>query len=164
MIGCNAGYYTIPHGGFDATFASTNPPIWLQQIIVTAHVHALFSHLEPFLTNGILLSGAQAHAFSTDQPAYEFTNTAGLLNDRVLVRKLRVANYWIVTAWAADGINRNVTVNIPMVGALTVLAADSGSVYQVTMSGTNVQQVLLDEYDSFPRIPPPPTNPRIILR
>jgi hypothetical protein len=119
-----------------------------------SHVHALFSHLANVLTNGDLLSGPQAHRYSLDQPAYEFTNTAGLLNDRVLARKLRGTNYWIVTAWAADGTNQNVTVNIPTIGALTVSAVSSGSVYQVTMSGTNVQQTLLDEYASFPPVPP----------
>jgi hypothetical protein len=119
------------------------------------HVHALFSHLENVLTNGDLLTGPQMHAMSTDQPAYEFTNTAGYANARVLARKLRGQNQWIVTAWAADGVSTNVTVTIPTVGALTVAAVPSASVYQVTMSGTNVTQTLLDEYLSWPQGAPP---------
>jgi hypothetical protein len=163
-IGGVAGYFdyptnTIPGSifggpGFDASFPSNSPPHWLLQIMALSHVHALFSHLDNFLYNGDLLSGPQYHVWSRDQPAYEFTNTAADATARVLVRKLRGTNQWIVTAWAADGTNRNVTVIIPPFGALTVLAANSGSVYQVTMSGTNVQQTLLDEYTSFPATPP----------
>lgn len=161
MVGANGGYYGMPdEGGFDVPFPTNAPVSWLLQFMALSHVHALFSHLENFLTNGDLLSGPQSHALSLDQPAYEFTNTAGYVNDRVLARKLRGQNQWIVTAWAADGTNRNVTVSIPTIGALTVLAANSGSVYQVTMSGTNVQQTLLDEYASFQ--PAPPVNLRVL--
>ena len=172
-VGGNAGYYVWPAGtngiygwifggpGFDAAFPSNSPPHWLLQIIALSHVHALFSHFENVLTNGDLLSGPQHHALSLDQPAYEFTNTAGYVNDRVLARKLRGTNLWLVSAWAADGITNNVTVTIPTIGNLTVNAIPSASVYQVTMSGTNVQQTLLDEYASFPL--PSPTNFRVVL-
>lgn len=163
MVGANAGYYSCPSGtnlliggpGFNASFPSNSPPHWLMQMMVLSHVHALFSHLENFLYNGDLLTGPQPHAMSADQPAYEFTNTAGYANDRVLARKLRGQNQWIVTAWAADGITNNVTVTIPTVGNLTVAAVPSASVYQVIMTGTNVQQTLLDEYASFPQLAPP---------
>jgi hypothetical protein len=159
MVGANAGYYSYPSGtngtliggpGFDAAFPSNSPPHWLMQMMVLSHVHALFSHLENFLYNGDLLTGPQPHLMSADQPAYEFTNTAGYANDRVLARKLRGQNQWIVTAWAADGITNNVTVTIPTIGNLTVTAVPAASVYQVTMTGTNVTQTLLDEYASFP--------------
>jgi hypothetical protein len=168
-IGGVAGYFYVPDVGYgtefggpgwDAAFPTNIPPHWLLQIMALSHVHALFSHLENVLTNGDLLSGPQAHRYSLDQPAYEFTNTAGYVNDRVLVRKLRGTNFWLVTAWAADGTNQNVTVSIPTIGALTVSAVSSGSVYQVTMAGTNVQQTLLDEYASF--LPAPPVNFRVI--
>jgi len=157
-VGAVAGYFSYPtgtvasifgEGGFDGTFPTNTPPHWLLQIMALAHVHALFSHLDNFLYNGDLLSGPQSHVMSLDQPAYEFTNTAGFVNDRVLVRRLRGTNSWIVTAWAADGITNNVTVTIPSIGNLTVTAVPSASVYQVTMSGTNVQQTLLDEYNSY---------------
>jgi hypothetical protein len=157
-VGAVAGYFSFPtntvpgifgENGFDGTFPTNTPPHWLLQIMALAHVHALFSHLDNFLYNGDLLSGPQSHVMSLDQPAYEFTNTAGHVNDRVLVRKLRGQNQWIVTAWAADGITNNVTVTIPAIGNLTVNAVPSASVYQVTMSGTNVQQTLLDEYNSY---------------
>jgi len=130
-VGGIAGYFSYPTGtvasvfgenGFAGTFPINTPPHWLLQIMALAHVHALFSHLENVLTNGDLLSGPQAHALSADQPAYEFTNTAAYANDRVLARKLRGQNQWIVTAWAADGITNNVTVTIPTIGNLTVTA------------------------------------------
>jgi hypothetical protein len=158
MVGGIAAYFDYPAGGFDVAFPTNNPPQWLLQIIALSHVHALFSHLDNFTYNGDLLTGPQAHEMSKDQPAYEFTNTAGYANDRVLARNMRVTNLWLVTAWAVDGITNNVTVTIPTVGNLTVTAIPSASVYLVTMIGTNVQQMLLDEYASFPT----PTNLHII--
>lgn len=159
--GLQAGYYGVPtqtptdgQSGWNDTFDPANPPDWIVQIMSAAHTEALFSHLANFLTNGDLLSGSESNSLSPSQPAYEFTNTAGYANDRVLARKLRGQNQWLVTAWAADGTNRIVTVNIPTVGPLSLLAADIGSVYQVTMTGTNVQQRLLDEYTSFGVAPP----------
>jgi hypothetical protein len=157
--GSTNGYGTEFGGpGWDAAFPSNVPPHWLLQLMALSHVHALFSQLEKFLTGGDLISGPQSNIYSLDQPAYEFTNTAGYVNDRVLARKLRGKNQWIVTAWAADGITNNVTVTIPTIGNLTVTAVPSASVYQVTMTGTNVQQTLLDEY-SFPA---PPRNLRVV--
>jgi hypothetical protein len=155
-------YGTVFGTGWDAAFPTNVPPNWLLQIMALSHVHALFTHLENVLTNGDLLSGPQSHRYSLDQPAYEFTNTAGYVNDRVLVRKLRGQNQWLVTAWAADGTNRNVTVTIPTIGNLTVTAIPSASVYQVTMSGTNVQKTLLDEYASFPKTLAPPTSLQVL--
>ena len=168
MIGGVAGYFFLPTNGYATPFipsSSTNfwqcgAPDWLVQIMALAHVHALFSHLDSFLYNGDLLSGPQSHVLSLDQPAYEFTNTAAYANDRVLARKMRGTNLWLVTAWAADGITNNVTVTIPTIGNLTVTAVPSASVYQVTMNGTNVQQTLLDEYASFP--PSPPTGVHVV--
>ena len=161
MMGGVASYFNADQT--ENPFSPTNPPQWLLQIMALGHVHALFSHIDNFIWNGDLLPGSGIHISSTDQPAYEFTNTTADATARVLARKLRGQNQWIVTAWAADGTNRNVTVSIPTVGVLTVLAANSGSVYQVTMSGTNVQQTLLDEYASFPPLAPP-TNVRVLSK
>ena len=172
MVGGVSGYFTGPTNttpgsifggpGMDASFPSNSPPHWLQQIMALSHVHAVFSHLENVLTNGDLISGPQHHSLCQDQPAYEFTNTAGYKLDRVLARKLRGTNLWLVTAWAADGVTNNVTVTIPTIGNLTVAAVPAASVYQVTRTGTNVTQTLLDEYGSFPEILAPPENLRTI--
>jgi hypothetical protein len=127
-----------PTNGFDASFPSNSPPNWLQQMMALSQVHALFSRLENFTDNSDLISGPQCHVLSNDQPAYEFTNTVADTMARVLARKLRTDNQWLITAWAASGTNRNVTVNIPALGPVTVLARDSGAVYQVTTTNTTL--------------------------
>jgi hypothetical protein len=172
MVGGIAGYFAYPSGndgttfggpGFDAPFPTNSPPHWLLQIVALAQVHALFSHLESYLYNGDLLSGPQPHAMSADQRAYEFTNTVADATARVLARKLRDSNQWLVTAWAATGANRNVTVNIPGLGPIAVLARDSGAVYQVTT--TNTTLIDLDGMlptASFATLPAPPTNLRVL--
>jgi hypothetical protein len=148
MNGGIACYFSYPSGtnngfifggpGFDAAFPSNSPPHWLQQMMALSQVHALFSRLETFTDNSDLISGPQCHVLSNDQPAYEFTNTVADATARVLARKLRTDNQWLVTAWAASGTNRNVTVNIPVLGAVTVLARDSGAVYQATTTNTTL--------------------------
>lgn len=140
MVGAISGYFS---SFTDTPFDPASPPHWLLQLTTLAHVHALFSHLDSFLWNGDLLPGPNMHAVSTDQPAYEFpTGDAGT---RVLSRKSKAANQWLVTAWAADGNDRNVSVTIPTLGAITVTASSTGSVYRAT---SGVLQ-LLDEYSSF---------------
>lgn len=128
MIGGNAGYYAYPKGGFEATFPADQPPHWLRQMIALSRVHALFSHYEYFLRQGYLLPGPLRHKWSKDQPAYEFpTGDAGV---RVLARKLRAADQWLITAWAAAGEEREVTVDIPVLGQVALSACPGGSVYE----------------------------------
>jgi hypothetical protein len=144
-----------------SAFSSTNPPDWLLQMMALSHTHALFSHLANFLYSGTLLSGPQVHVMSTDQPAYEFTNTVADPYSRVLARKLNGQNQWLVTAWNSNETTNTVTVNIPTIGNLTVTAVPSASVYEVTMTGTNVKQTLQDEYTSY-NPPPAPLSLRVV--
>ena len=139
MIGGNAGYYANPKGGFTDPFPPASPPQWLLQIIALLRVHALFSHLEPFLYQGWLLPGPMQHKWSTDQPAYEFPT--GDENVRVLARKLRARDEWLVTAWAADGPDRTVSVTIPVLGQIQVLARAPGSVYTATATNLTLVDV-----------------------
>lgn len=132
MIGANAGYYEYPKGGFNAEFPADQPPHWLQQMTALAQVHALFSHLERFLREGDLLPGPNRHRFSNDLPAYEFPT--GDPEVRVLARRLKEASQWLVTAWAAAGPDREVTLTIPALGELTLHARDCGSVYRVEIA------------------------------
>lgn len=125
MVGGNAGYYAYPPGGFAAEFAADAPPHWLRQMVVLAQVHALFSHLEPFLRQGDLLPGPDKHLWSKDQPAYEFP--AGTPGVRVLARRLRDKPEWLIVAWAADGTERDVTVTLPEFGETTLRARRSGT-------------------------------------
>jgi hypothetical protein len=127
-IGCIAGYFDNPAGGgFAATFDVNHPPNWLQQIVVLARVHALFSHLELYLRQGDLLPGPMKHLWAKDTPAYEFPSEDP--DVRVLVRKHRQKSTWLIVAWAAAGNPRPATVNVPELGRVSVIARPNGSVY-----------------------------------
>jgi hypothetical protein len=127
---------------FDVSFPAHNPPFWLAQMVALSQVHALFTHLENFLRNGSLLPGPYQHVLSSDQPAYEFTpRTMPGSNDRVLVRQLNNSNLWLACAWATDGVNTNVTVTIPTLGAVTLLARDCGAVYEMTTANSTLVDV-----------------------
>ena len=156
MNGAVAGYFGYPSGGFDASFPTNAPPHWLLQIQALANVHALFSKLETFLFNGDLLPGPNPHFMSADQPAYEFPT--GDAFARVLVRKLRNDDQWLITAWAAAGDDRNINVTIPNLGTVQVLARGAGSVYQATK--TNL--TLVDINGIFPSELGPPSNLKLI--
>jgi hypothetical protein len=131
MIGGVAGYFSFPKGGFDAPFVADKPPQYLVQMVVLARVHALFSHQEAFLRQGELLPGPNMHAKVTDQPAYEFPT--GKANLRVLARKMPKEPQWLITAWAADGVEGPATVEIPELGSVTLQSRAVGSVYTATL-------------------------------
>jgi hypothetical protein len=130
MMGAVAGYFSYPKGGFDTAFSPDKPPQYLMQMVVLARVHALFSHQESFLREGDLLPGPNKHAKVKDQPAYEFPT--GRENHRVLARKMPNGAKWLLTAWAADGVEGPTTVEIPQLGTVTLQARARGSVYVAT--------------------------------
>jgi len=132
MVGGNAGYYAYPKGGFQAEFPADEPPHWLRQMVVFSRVHAVFSHLEGYLRNGDLLPGPARHRFSTDQPAYELPT--GHADTRVLARRMKNAPKWLLTAWAADGRERRVTVPVPGLGKVTLLARPNATVYRAALA------------------------------
>ena len=130
MVGGNAGYYDFPTGGFSAKFTADKPPHWLQQMTVTSQVHALFSFLENYLRQGDLLPGPGMHVWSKDQPAYEFPT--GDEGTRVLARKLKDRPQWLLTAWAADGRDREIKAEIPILGVVRLQARAGGTVYEAS--------------------------------
>ena len=153
MLGANVGYYEYPKGGFGVKFPPNEPPVWLRQMAASAHVHALFSQAEDLVRNGDLLPGPMKHAISTSDPAYEFAT--GDETARVLVRKHRTKPEWLVTAWAADGPDRDVTVTVPELGRLTLRARVCGSVYEARLTEGKVTLTQLDEEGStFTRVAP----------
>ena len=160
MLGANVGYYEAPPGDgnpganrFAAAFPADAPPVWLRQMVASAHVHALFSQAEDLVRNGDLLPGPMKHAISTSDPAYEFPT--GDETARVLVRKHRTRPAWLVTAWAADGPDRDVTVTVPELGRLTLRARVCGSVYEAALTDGKVTLTQLDEEGStFTRVAP----------
>ncbi len=118
-------------------------PNWLWQFQDLGHVHALYSYLEDYLRNGDLLTQEGImHRWSTDLPAYEFTT--GYTWTRVVARKKKSTNDWLIAAWAQDGIERNVNVTIPVLGTITLNARPAGSVYTAVLDGTTPVIKLID--------------------
>ena len=142
MIGANVGYYELPKGGFNARFPADQPPAWLQQMVASSHVHALFSQVEDLVRHGDLLPGPMHHTLSTSDPAYEFPT--GDVNVRVLVRKHRQQPAWLITAWVAEGADRPAQVFIPELGVIKVSARACGSVYRATLEKNAVTLTQLD--------------------
>jgi hypothetical protein len=143
MLGCNVGYYEFPKGGFEAPFAADSPPMWLQQMIVSSHVHALFSQLEPLIRNSDLLAGPLKNGISTADPAYELAS--GDETVRVLARKHKTQAEWLITAWAAAGADRTVNIEVPELGWLTLDARACGSVYRASLNDGKVTLDFIDE-------------------
>jgi len=148
MIGGVAGYFSYPKPGGFSGDVSEEPPHWLRQEMILGRAHALFSHLEDFLREGDLLPGPDKHVWTKDQPAYEFPT--GDADARVVARKHRKREEWLVTAWAAGGEDREVTATIPELGEVTVLARDCGSVYRVTLQDGEPVLTLVDEDGMLP--------------
>jgi hypothetical protein len=135
-------------------------PTMIQQLAIQGYAHALFSHLEEYLRNGDLLPGTNTHpyqSFTEILPAMEFPaegqtqqvpGAFGLITiptARVLARKIRGQDRWLVTAWANVGDDRNVRVNIDSkLGTLTLRARKAGSVYVVRYVNGMTQLTLID--------------------
>jgi hypothetical protein len=166
VIGIDQFYYDeIPGalgsapGGYLGPIDPTNPPPWVRQIVAAGHVHGLFSYLEPIIRNGDLLSGYENYNYISkkNQKSYEFVPSQGAgsahsaANDRVVARKLKGKDQWLVTAWAADGIDNPINVRIKDVNFNTdftlndITARSSGSVYLVTMENGSPVATLIDQ-------------------
>jgi hypothetical protein len=172
-LGGNAGTYHQPD--WDTSFPPDAPPEWMWQQMALGQVHALFSHYEDYLRNGMLVDDGKFRNFlSTDQPAYELLpkelNSARQLKAdlktknpvpvlapgrpfRVLARKHKQKDEWLVVAWTAEisdqpGIHE-ATVTIPGAGEVKLQAHKGGSLYLVTLKGGQpvVKQLDPDEAD-----------------
>jgi hypothetical protein len=119
QVGAVAGYFSVP---------TDKDPNWLPQMLALSQAHALFSHLENYLRRGDLLPGPGQDRFDATLPGYELPT--GDQTARVLARKLRDRPQWLLTAWAAAGPAREVTVDVPDLGRVTLLARPAGSVYE----------------------------------
>ena len=142
MLGANVGYYDFPPGGFTANFTADKVPMWLRQMVASSHVHALFSQYEDMIRQGDLLPGPMAHSITTSDPAYEFPT--GDDTARVVVRKQRNKAEWLISAWASDGVDRIVPINVPELGRIEVQARICGSVYRASLAKGQVTLVQLD--------------------
>jgi peroxiredoxin Q/BCP len=138
----------VTTGEFDCNvkyepFGPSQPPHWLDQMTVLAHAHALFTWIEADLRNSQLLPGPQPHAWSKDQPAYEFPTDHQ--NTRALVRRISGTARWLIGAWAADGVERQVSISVPDLGDYRILARRAGTIYLVERTGETTRRIWLDE-------------------
>ena len=140
-IGGCAGFFSYPKGGFAADQGDKMSD-WLAQMVTLAHVQALFSHLDDFLRQGDLLPGPNMHRWSKSQPAYEFPT--GDPQVRVVARLHRNRKEWLITAWAAGGENREVSVDFLELSTLKLLARKCGSVYRATLTNGKPSLKLID--------------------
>jgi hypothetical protein len=161
VIGGNAGTYNTPD--FNSPFDPKNPPNWIVQQMELGKVHALFSHLEDYIRNGDLVDDGKYKAtWWPQQPAYELLpeeiKDGAVEKDmdgkkistlvpgrafRVLARKHRQKEEWLVAAWSADGQLHEATVTIPGAGRIKLEARAGGSTYLVKMmEGKPVVQLM----------------------
>jgi hypothetical protein len=147
MLGGVAGYFAFPPGGFGKDLG-TEAPSWLQQQMVLGHAQALFSHLEEYIRGGVLLPGPQKHRWSKEQPAYEYPT--GDPQARVLVRRHPQRNEWLITAWAAGGEDRQVSVTVGKIGAVSLQARTCGTVYLAKIEAGKTVLKLIDSDGMLP--------------
>ncbi|WP_445285864.1 PKD domain-containing protein [aff. Roholtiella sp. LEGE 12411] len=165
-IGSASGYFVCSGPIWEALRynkpVGTKTPTVINQVAMQGQAHALFSHLEEYLRNGDLLPGPNQHPYSgkadtKSLPAMEFpvegetAQASGVFGPitiptaRVLARKIRNENRWLVTAWANVGEDRDIRVNIDnKLGTLTLRARKAGSVYVVTIVGGQPKLTLID--------------------
>jgi len=121
-------YYTAGMiGGVAGHFGTDEPENYIRQYMALGRVHGLFSWLEPFVRESRLEPGPDKHVWSLDLSAHELPT--GDKTARVLARKHRQKEEWLITAWAADGDARDVTVEIPALGKVTLAATPNAAVY-----------------------------------
>ncbi|MBD2254501.1 hypothetical protein [Nostoc parmelioides] len=164
-IGSVGGYFVCDGPIFRAIYHNTAigsaTPTIIKQYAVLGHVHALFSHLEEYLRDGDLLPGPNLHPYKdTTQtlPAMEFPVDGetqqiearpGIFvtvpTARVVARKIRGQDRWLVTAWANVGEDRNIRVKIDnKLGTLTLRARKAGAVYVIRLVNGQIQRTLID--------------------
>ena len=92
-------------------------------------MHPLSIRPNRLVRNSQLLPGPKPHAWNQDYPAYEFPT--GHKDTRVLVRRVNGAARWLIGAWAADGVEREVTVTVPDLGEYRLRARPAGTIHLV---------------------------------
>jgi hypothetical protein len=172
--GAVAGYFTCDTTGgspfrimLGNQIAGRSVPTQVRGFNTLAHVHALFTQLEPLILTSDLLLGVNNHPYTASvggaspdyTPGIEFAVEnelkliQGLYNQpfnvptaRVVARKVSAKDVWLVTAWANTGNDRTVSVTIDArLGKLNLLARRSGSVYLVELKNGLVSATLQDE-------------------
>jgi hypothetical protein len=163
-LGAVSGYFTCE--GVPFRSMRLNEPIGaavptqIKNFYLLGEVHALFSHLEEFLREGELLPGPNVHPYrdtTEPTPAMEFPakgetqevdgsfGKVSVPTARVLARKIKNQDRWLISAWANTGNDREVKVDIdPRLGELTLKARRAGSVYTAELKNGKVNLRLID--------------------
>jgi hypothetical protein len=164
-LGATSGYFTCEGPNFAAMYRNqtvgTAIPTQINGLYLVSQTHALFSHLEEYLWNGDLLSGVGDHPYKSIAevtPSMEFPavgETAQLAGSfgpvtvrtaRVLARKIKNEDRWLISAWANTGVDREVRVTIdPKLGELKLNARRSGSIYIAAIKDGVRSLKLVDE-------------------
>lgn len=131
-------------------FERDRPPRWLDQMTVLGHAHAVFTWVEPLLRQSQLLPGPAGHAWNRTQPAFEFPT--GWPHARVLARKAARADVWLVGAWAADGVPRVVTIEVPGMGQHSMHARPEGTLHLIRQAGESRSVLWLDAAGMTPSL------------
>jgi hypothetical protein len=139
-----------------------SPAQWLWPIMLQGHAHALFSHLEGYLNKGDVIHDGRQHPFvasidvglpllelAVEKETARVKSSVGIEIDiptaRVVARKLKDENRFLITAWANTGDDRIVNVTVPGLGRVSVNARKSGAVYLGTISNGQPNLKLVDE-------------------
>jgi hypothetical protein len=170
-IGSVAGYFNSDDPVFSALrqnqVIGTTTPVHIRQLMLHGHAHALFTHLETYLRDGDLLPGPNQHvygSFTAITPAFEFPlegqtqevagpngSRATVPTARLVARKLRTEDRWLLAVWANVGEDRMVTATIdPRMGPVTLEASKAGAVYLAH---------LVDGRVNLTRVDPDPMDP-----
>jgi hypothetical protein len=144
-MGCTVGWFgwngaPVQSGHNNEDVGSTSPQ-WIEQAKVHGHVHALWTWLDDWLINATLLDGTATNVVGAPK-SYEFTDP-GDPTCRVMARKHNDRDEWLLFAWAADNIDRYVTVTIPTLGSVMLYARGCGSIYSKAVGGN----LLFYDYD-----------------
>lgn len=147
-----AGFFGDDWGGnttlqqlYPPRFDPINPPFYIKQVMALSRVHAIFSWIEPFTRNSDLLIGnVNAQWWGNQNLLAEFSNTAQDKGLRVMARKLKNDDKWLVIAWAMTGEDRLVEVTIPELGLIKLYARKAGTIYHVDKTSGNTTFNILD--------------------
>jgi hypothetical protein len=164
-LGATSGYFTCEGPKFEAM--RQNQPVGtalhtqIRGLSVLSQAHALFSHLEADLRNSDLLPGDGSHAYTDGEPVApsmeftavgETTQQAGQFGPvtvrtvRVLARKVKDQDRWLISAWASTGVDREVRVTIdPKLGEMKLKARKAGSIYIAEIKNGVSSLRLIDE-------------------
>ena len=168
-LGASSGDYACKNNSpiYQDGPVGRNLPTQIKGFHALSHVHGLFTFLEDFVRNSDLLPSNDIHSFSeageTPTPAMEFYAENEILRKeltdpmqprgtiimrgvRVLARKSKSADVWMITTWANTGVDRDINVTVdPKLGALTLRARKSAAVYLVELKDGKPNVALVDE-------------------